>query len=193
MKAPPRGRAGLAIPLVVALVLIAMISVAAMQTFRRGVTLQLDALLQSAYLQTVAEAALSEVADRDRLREVYAVPANLAALQAGYRQGTHRGGVLRPKDGAPVTVPPQETRARLAAERPEVEVGDVSIHHVEYTYGRRRGVMRFHVAVAIESAGKRTSRRFVQDWQFNMHDLSNTGDGPVVFALATAPDRRVSQ
>jgi hypothetical protein len=168
------------------MVTVAFLGIAAISKFRSSVTRQVDGLIQNVRLVDLAEAALSEVANSTRLRQVYNQPGNKAALLAAFASGTITGGVLVPNGGA-ASVEPTLVRARLGVPG-KVEFGSVEVRPVEYLPALNKGRMRFTV-VATVVAGPRTYRRtLAQDYEFALLDL---GGGNLGFLMPSAPVARL--
>lgn len=180
-------RRGLSIPIVVTLLAVVGMGLLAAAVFRQNVSRNLAALVRGARAVSVAEAAIAEVASRERLEAVFADPGARAQLAAALAGGTLAGGVLTPQPTA------FEVAAGVVAEAyaadPSLELDAVRVLPLFYLPDpeAQKGVLRF-LAVARAVAGDRTlEKQVAHDYEFTMY---RDGDR-LRFLLARAPIRRM--
>ena len=180
-------RAGLSIPIVVTLLAVVGMGLLAAAAFRQSVSRNLAALVRGARAVSVAEAAIAEVASRERLEAVFADPGARAQLAAALQGGTLEAGVLTPQPTA------FEVAAGVVAEAyqddPTLELDPVRVLPLFYYPDRQaqKGVLRFLATSRAVASGRTVEKQVAHDYEFTMYR-----DGEVLrFLLARAPLRRM--
>jgi hypothetical protein len=187
--APRTRTGGVSLAVVVTIVAIAFLGIAYTSNFRRSVTRQMQTLLHNMQIVDIAEAALTEVTQDQKLAVALNTPANIAKLKAAFTGGTMRGGVLFPAD-TDLVLAPDEVRRRLAAD-PRIRVGDVQVVPLQYRPNkeRQRGMMRFVVGVTLTENQRVFAKRIAHDYEYSV----SAGDDPgtLAFLFSKAPKAKI--
>jgi hypothetical protein len=171
------------------MVAIIFLGMAATSTFRRNVTRQLQTLLHHMLIVDVAESAIAEVAQQEKLVEAFRDPTRLDALRRAFREGEYKGGVLFPAE-IPIAIEPAAIKQRYSVDE-RVRIGDVELIPLQYKPNpmRQTGLMRFQVGVTMKEGKREFARKVAADYEFSVFE----GDDPgtLQFLLSRAPMAKV--
>ncbi len=182
-------RSGLSIPIVVTLLAVVAMGLFAAAMFRQNMTRNLAALVGGARIQSIAEAAIREVAASRKLTEVFSDTGAREQLAQAFQGGTNQGGTLTPSRVA-FEIPAQ-LMASAYAQEPGVSLAPVKVIPLSYQPDRRsqKGKLRFLSRVQADLSGRTLKSEVIWDYDFT---LFASGE-ELVFLLARAPSLRSYQ
>lgn len=189
-KEPGARRSGnISLAIVVTLVSIIFLGIAATSTFRRSVTRQLQTLLFSLQIVDVAEAAITEVAQREKLLDHFNKEANKQLLAKAFREGEYRGGVVFPAKVG-LEIEPKAIKERFKMD-PRISIGNVQVIPLQYRVKRSQpvGTMRFLVGVTLSQGRQVFAKKVAADYEYTIFE----GDDPGTLNLliSEAPKAKV--
>lgn len=198
MREGRRRRGGISLALVVTMVTIVFLGLSATSFFRRSVTRQLASLLYSLQIVDIAEAAINEVAQREKLDEYFRQPGKVDALAQAFKNGNYQGGVLFPPGAAPgdtrapvfLEIEPTAVKARFQDDE-RIRVGDVKMIPLQYrpTKARQVGLLRFVVGVSLEDGPRTFAKKVGADYEYSVFKDPATNE--LRFLLSLAPKAKV--
>lgn len=179
----------ISLAIVVTLVAIIFLGIAATSTFRRSVTRQLQTLLFSLQIVDVAEAAITEVAQREKLLDFFNREVNKQEFARSFREGEFKGGVVFPAQ-VNLEMEPKAIKERFAMD-PRILIGNVRLVPLQYKVKQTypAGLLRFVVGVTLTQGRQVFAKKVALDYEYTIFE----GDDPGTLNLliSEAPKAKV--
>jgi hypothetical protein len=189
-SSPGTSRSGnISLAIVVTLVAVVFLGIAATSTFRRSVTRQLQTLLFSLQIVDVAEAAITEVAQYEKLVKKFNEPAFRTEFAKAFRNGEYRGGVLFPAE-IHLEIEPVTIKERFSLD-PRIRIGNVKLIPLQYKIKRSQpvGLLRFVVGVTLTHGKHVFARKVGLDYEYTVFEGDDPGS--LNLLISEAPKAKI--